>query len=312
METTKKVNGMRHTIKKTFENVTVYGNRYPVITMKAEIRLDDKCKNGHNDFAITGTIWRGTQCTDGATIVSGACGDKLALLMPELDIFERLHLSDVMGVPMHAMANGFYFLKNGGNNNKSPKDTTMEQMRITESEFLKVSIAEDEKHFQYLMEEMEIPKRWKLEAEKAISILEEWTGNIFEDNSARLHYKPLTAKERSDFKSKLDSGYYSPEQLADRAAKKYSEKIFKLIQDLTDRRDKEILKANIEFNIQMEVLRCGLPLDNFIYYNHTNEGVFNWHTSPYNPEVTAEQFAAFIKIVDYSTLPKGIKFKNKK
>ena len=57
-----------------------------------------------------------------------------------------------------------------------------------------------------------------------------------------------------------------------------------------------------------------IPLDNFIYYTHTNTGKFNWHTSAYNKEITKEEFEAFIDIVenallkDDSVLPKDIKF----
>lgn len=43
-----------------------------------------------------------------------------------------------------------------------------------------------------------------------------------------------------------------------------------------------------------------------IYYNHTNEVVFNW--KDYGEKITQEQFVDFINQLDYSKLPDGVKF----
>ena len=55
-----------------------------------------------------------------------------------------------------------------------------------------------------------------------------------------------------------------------------------------------------------------MPLDNFIYYDHRNTGVFNWRDyASKNDIVTQEQFDRFLKKVDYSKLPSGIEFQLK-
>ena len=55
-----------------------------------------------------------------------------------------------------------------------------------------------------------------------------------------------------------------------------------------------------------------MPLDNFIYYDHRNTGVFNWRDyASKNDIVTQEQFDRFLKKVDYSKLPAGIEFQLK-
>jgi len=71
-----------------------------------EIRLDDECKNGFSEFAITWNIretwhWR---------IAWGCLHDDIAKYAPEYKTIIDLHLSDVDGVPMYAVENGMYHM----------------------------------------------------------------------------------------------------------------------------------------------------------------------------------------------------------
>src|SRR6185312_390500 len=78
-----------------------------------KIRLNDECKNGHNDFSITGDMYlSGKVHTDRNNQGGGAIGDEIAKCFPEFKIFNDLHLCDAKGAPMYAQANGFYHLKN--------------------------------------------------------------------------------------------------------------------------------------------------------------------------------------------------------
>ena len=78
-----------------------------------EIRLDDECHNGHCDFAITGETYIKK---DGRWIHNegGCIHDTILKHFPEFRDFVTLHLSDCHGVPMYAIENGIYFLKEGG------------------------------------------------------------------------------------------------------------------------------------------------------------------------------------------------------
>ena len=70
----------------------------------AHVRYDDECGNGHNSFAITGTI-RVPKQRD-----SAACGclhDEVAAAFPELAPFIKWHLCSSDG-PMHYVANTKY------------------------------------------------------------------------------------------------------------------------------------------------------------------------------------------------------------
>lgn len=83
------------------------GTQYRI---KAEIRFDDQCGNGHNTFAITGTLdeskhrrWR--------DICGGCIHDEIATHLPELEPFLKWHLTSTDG-PVHYVANTVYHASN--------------------------------------------------------------------------------------------------------------------------------------------------------------------------------------------------------
>jgi hypothetical protein len=95
----------------TRKQVRKYGPRFIAgwgtnAQIKAEVRYDDECGNGHNSFAITGEIYRpGRRDCE-------ACGclhEEIARVFPELAPFIKWHLSDTDG-PMHYIANTLYWL----------------------------------------------------------------------------------------------------------------------------------------------------------------------------------------------------------
>lgn len=76
--------------------------------IKAKIRFDDNCRNGHNTFAITGEIY-----IPGARDCE-ACGcihDDLAKAFPELAPLIKWHLTS-SDSPMHYIANTVYHASN--------------------------------------------------------------------------------------------------------------------------------------------------------------------------------------------------------
>jgi hypothetical protein len=79
----------------------------PGARIRAEIRFDDECGNGHNTFAVTADIFRAIQYRGKVRtedIGGGCCHDDIAAAFPELAHLIRWHLFDQTG-PMHYVAN---------------------------------------------------------------------------------------------------------------------------------------------------------------------------------------------------------------
>jgi hypothetical protein len=86
--------------------------------------------------------------------------------------------------------------------------------------------------------------------------------------------------------------------------------IQKEISNLIVSRDKAINKINAEFSVKNEILRHGQTCKNFIYYDHTNTGVFNW--LDFHAKISESEFSDLIAKIDFSVLPDDIKFELKK
>ena len=80
--------------------------------IRAEVRFDDECNNGHNTFAITGTVWNPTATRRHEREVAGGClHEDIAKLFPELAPLIKWHLTSSDG-PMHYIANTIYHASN--------------------------------------------------------------------------------------------------------------------------------------------------------------------------------------------------------
>lgn len=72
--------------------------------IKATVRHDDECRNGHNSFSITGEsgpVGRGADCF-------GCLHDDIAKAFPKLEPFIKWHLTGTNG-PMHYIPNALYW-----------------------------------------------------------------------------------------------------------------------------------------------------------------------------------------------------------
>jgi len=306
METIKTTNSLRYSVTKT-----VGGKTYVI-----KVRLNDECKNGHNDFSITGSIYEaGKPMTERNMISCGACGDEIAKKIPSLKIFNDLHLCDVNGAPMYAIANGFYHLGNGFNDAKPNtlkfKAEYCEYYRMTPEQFDILRTSEDEEVFTYYLVKLGIVGQWKAEALKAIKLLEELTGEKFKDDSTKLQVIGLDDIKQAEIIARLENGFYSPEKIQERADIKRAQAKAKELQDIEDDFNKSVEKERNEYLVKKAVLLGGLSINNFIYYSHTNQGVFNWNTSSYNKAITVEEFDGFNEWLKLESpeLPKGIVFK---
>ncbi|APZ82887.1 hypothetical protein [Flavobacterium phage FL-1] len=145
-------------IKHIFNRVAKNGIQYTI-----KIRLNDECKNGHNDFSITGEYWEaGKPKQERYSLGGGAIGDQIAKEFPEFAIFNNLHLCDVKGAPMYAIANGFYHL----NTQEMEQAKFCKYYRVSTDQYQILKTAEDEKHFKYLLYTIGVVEQWQEEANK--------------------------------------------------------------------------------------------------------------------------------------------------
>lgn len=158
-------------IYKTSKTFTQDGTKFDIYI---SIRLNDECKNGHQDFSITGDIYLHDKPKTDKYYFSGGCiHNDILKHFPEFKIFIDLHLSQYNGVPMYAIENGFYHLKN------SSKEISMKYLRITENEYSILVNSYDKMQLTFLLRDLNIIDRWKSEANKAINILEVLTNTKF-------------------------------------------------------------------------------------------------------------------------------------
>ncbi len=73
----------------------------------AHLRYDDECGNGHNSFAITGSVKKGRE-----DLAGGCLHEDIATVFPELAPLIKWHLCSSDG-PMHYIANTVYWVKQG-------------------------------------------------------------------------------------------------------------------------------------------------------------------------------------------------------
>lgn len=279
------------------------------ITYKINVRisLGDCCKNGVCDWSITADIYEKRRNGRFVLCTSSCCHEEILKYFPEFKPFVNLHLSNHYGQPMYPVENGFYHLKN------SDKEKTMNYLRITETEYNTLrDSAEDKAYFTYLLYTLGIVDRWEQESLKAIKQLEALTGNTWENP-----YKPenerfvlrLTDEERTLIENRIKDGYYTSEAIQERKDQKKREEYEKKRNEIIADCEKEIQKAENRKLIRLAILDAGIPLKNVIYYDHSNELVFNWNDR--ETKVTKNQFDEFVKTVDKTKLPKNITFKLK-
>lgn len=265
------------------------------------IRLDDECHNGHDDFAITANGWYKDSFRRDSDI-GGCCNDEILKLRPDLKIFVDLHLCNSKGQPMYPIENGWYWLFN-----EEKPGAVLNNLRITENERDILKNSGDKIHFQMQLENLGIIERWKNEAKEAIKLLEKMTGQTYADSTTHPTMSPLTDEQRADVMQKLESGYYTVEEVNKRRLQAIEDKKNAIIAELTEKAEEEKDAINTELKIDLYLIKSGVPRSNYIYYSHKNELVFNWNP-PYN-QITREFYDSFIDSVDLSQFPEGIKFK---
>ena len=153
------------------------------------IRLNDECKNGHEDFSITADFWKlESPRTDGNWIMGGCCHEEILKFRPDLKIFVDLHLNDFRGYPMYYIQNAFFHLKNKYNSAMT-KTRFMETYFVTPEQYdelLFKANTEDEFGF-LLIKKFKNNLIWEDLAKKAIEKLEKLTSLKFQSTATKVY-----------------------------------------------------------------------------------------------------------------------------
>ncbi len=299
-----KTTSLRYTVTKLVDN----GNT----KLKVSIRLDDECKNGHQDFSITAD-GREKNLNNGRFYDSfgGCCHDIILKHFPEFKIFIDLHLCDYDGAPMYAVENGFYHLIQGFDNlkGKTQKEYFCDYYRVYPAQYDELIKSENKIHFAILLKNLGILEQWKKESKKAIKALENLTGNQFVNDSKKSQFKRPTDQQIHDFNQKVKEGYYLPEQTANRAEKAKNDAKKAMIDKIKKEAKKVIDKAQTELKVKLWLISKDISLENVIYYNHSNIIKFNW--LDYAKKMSEHDFNTFVdglKQSDFEHLPNNIEF----
>jgi hypothetical protein len=233
--------------------------------LKVDIRLDDECRNGHEDFAITGE----TRTIRGRELSGGCIHETIIEHFPEFQIFVDLHLNQFDGTPMYAVENGYYHMQ------QNNIDAMAEMLMLKIDEIPVLMQAEDQNHFKYLINKLALPERWALKASEAIKQLEALTGEKFESQATRARNAIMTPEEMAAIEQLIESGYYTPEAIAARKAEKARIKAEAATAAIWHKFDMDTEHLAINRDLALAFVKLGLP-DNAIFYNHTMTIKFNW------------------------------------
>lgn len=312
MTTPETTNDLRHsfTITKGKERTSI------------KIRLNDECRNGHEDFSITADIdemdGRGRWRESGG----GCCHEHILSLRPDFAPFVALHLSDWQGAPMHCGANAFYWFAgfNGGlgqeyHGGSGPSGKKAEDCRAIFKNHVRASeeqmaeivrqMPRSAQELQAILEDLNFPQQWQEEADRATAQLEIWTGKKFESKATRSQFTPLSSEARAIIEERRASGYYTPEQVAARDEQKRAARKAKRISELRADYEKNAKKLADELTVQLALVEFFPEKVNAIFYTHTRTVAFNW--SNLDRLHTREEFDAFAASEHAKTLPDGVK-----
>ncbi len=282
------------------------------------IRLDEECRNGYEYFSMTcngyekvGNRWVDT--------FGGCSHDEILKVFPEFEIFKTVHLWSFGGFGTHAVANGFYFLKNGfdkcGIYDENFAQYYCNYFKCSSEQFEILKDSENKFEFSVLLVELGIVAGWKKIVNKAISELEKLTGLKFQSKYEKdKNDISINADKLKEFRELKKSGYYNKEAKQEREKKRLSDLNKAMIDKVNADYKKAVLKHENERQINLELIRQGFEISprtgnikGAIYHNHSNELNFNWSTEKIHKSIILD-FANNLDTVKFE----GLKISNDK
>lgn len=101
----------------------------PGAHLTAEMRFDDQCKNGKNDFSITASVETPSSKRKNDIVAGGCLHDDIKQVFPELAHLIKWHLTGTQG-PMHYVANTLYLAGDRDCSGRAKGDPSAWESRI--------------------------------------------------------------------------------------------------------------------------------------------------------------------------------------
>jgi hypothetical protein len=266
------------------------------------VKLNDDCNNGYLTFSFTGEIKVKKGNGHYYTLISGAIGDIIAYLKPELSIFEKLHTCNHLGQPIY-IDNIRYHINEG----KTDKEIA-EMYNISDMKAIEIlrNASDNKDLFYYLVFRLGVAEIWEILASEAIQEIEKRNGGKLKIEGKDRVYKQFPEKECEVLENLHQVGYASKTQkeLRDKARKEEQKE--KELREIEEERNKALAKAQKIYVVKKAVVSFGISWDNVIFYDYKNELCFNW--LDYTKKVP---FDLINDLICANVLPEGIDIVNK-
>lgn len=236
------------------------------------IGLNDDCKNGHLTFSFTGEIKVKKNNGRYYTLISGAIGDIIAYLKPELSMFEKLHTCNHLGQPM--FIDDIRFHINEGETNEQ----IAEMYNISNLEAIEIlrNASDNKDLFHYLVFYLGVAGIWKKQADEAIREMEAKTGLTLKIENKDRVYKQFDAEKCNDMAYLFKHGYATKEMKQAREEITRTKKRLEELAEIEKEFTKSVEKAKRIYEVKKAVVSFGISWDNVTLYDHKNELCFNW------------------------------------
>lgn len=236
------------------------------------IGLNDDCKNGHLTFSFTGEIKVKKNNGRYYTLISGAIGDIIAYLKPELSMFEKLHTCNHLGQPM--FIDDIRFHINEGETNEQ----IAEMYNISNLEAIEIlrNASDNKDLFHYLVFYLGVAGIWKKQADEVIREMEAKTGLTLKIENKDRVYKQFDAEKCNDMAYLFKHGYAIKEMKQAREEITRTKKRLEELAEIEKEFAKSVEKAKRIYEVKKAVVSFGISWDNVTLYDHKNELCFNW------------------------------------
>lgn len=268
-----------------------------------EIGLRYIKENGYSYFYAVGDVYELKRARK-KIISSGCIHEEILKYFPEFKTFVQLHGNSSYGMPMHMISN----IKFAIDNNEI--DTICCYLGISDVMAKElICWGEEIDYIKYFLEENDIIYHLRSKANKAIKMLEELTGNEFEnpDVLGIYDYEPLNNDTKEKIKKMHGNGYFTMDNVIKRENDRIKDLNIKRLESEKIKLEKEKREIDNEIKVLEYLCDEGISLNNHAYLRGVNVLAINLYKNRENA-MSEEDYKRFLENVDYSKLPKEIEF----